>query len=112
MLFNKKLLTYGNQYWAARIRVNYVIRTVKSMYFKRKIENNTIYARETCKIINKLLVRKSKTELPDKFIVRNEMVTDPLLIVNEFNYYFTSNADDVAEKFTRNDDYRIYTKNI
>ena len=49
------------------------------MYFKRKIENNTINARETCKIINKLLVRNSKTELPDKFIVRNEMVTDPLL---------------------------------
>ena len=40
------------------------------------------------------------------------MVTDHLLIVNEFNHYFTSIGDDVAEKLTRNDDYRIYSKNI
>ena len=45
------------------------------MYFKRKIENNTAHARETWKVINKLLGRNSKTEFPDKFIVRNEIVT-------------------------------------
>ena len=32
MLFNKKPVTYGNQYLAARNRVNSVIRTGKLMY--------------------------------------------------------------------------------
>ena len=55
-----------------------------------KIENNTAHARETWKVINKLLGRNSKTEFPEKLIVRNEMVTDPLLIANELNYYLTN----------------------
>ena len=88
----------GNQYRAVRNRVNSVIRTAKSMYFNRKIENNTTNIRETWKVVNKLLERDSKTELPDKFIVRNETVTDPLLIANEFNYYFKSIGDKLAEK--------------
>ena len=57
--------------------------------------------------------RDSKTELPDKFIVRNETVTDPLLIANELNYYFTSIGDRLAEKLAQNVDYKIYlNKNI
>ena len=64
----------GNQYRAVRNRVNSVIRTAKSMYFNRKKENNTTNIRETWKVVNKLLERDSKTELPDKFIVRNETV--------------------------------------
>ena len=39
--------------------------------------------------------------------------TDPLLIANEFNYYFKSIGDKLAEKFTQSDDYKIYlNKNI
>ena len=34
-LFNKKPLTYGNQYRAARNHLNAVIRTAKSKYFQR-----------------------------------------------------------------------------
>ena len=33
------------------------------------------------------------------------------MVTNEVNYYFTSIGDD-GEKFTRSDDYRIYSKNI
>ena len=80
---------------------------------KYLIENNTTNASETWKVVNKLVGRDSKTELPDKFIVRNETVTDPLLIANELNYYFTSIGDRLAEKFAQSVDYKIYlNKNI
>ena len=106
-LFNKKPLTYGNQYRAARNHLNAVIRTAKSKYFQSKI-NNTTNCGESWKVVNKLLGRNSRRELPDEFIIDNSPVSDPLKIANEFNRYFTGIGSSLAEKFMSCDEYKNY----
>ena len=106
-LFNKKPLTYGNQYRAARNHLNAVIRTAKSKYFQSKI-NNTTNCGESWKVVNNLLGRNSRRELPDEFIIDNSPVSDPLKIANEFNRYFTGIGSSLAEKFMSSDEYKNY----
>ena len=66
-LFNRRPLTYGNEFRRVRNQVNLVIRNAKSNYFKSKLSNNTRNAKETWNVVNAVTGRAGKVKLPDQF---------------------------------------------
>ena len=112
-LFNRRPLTYGNEFRRLRNQVNLVIRNAKANYFKSKLSNNTRNAKETWNVVNAVTGRAGKVELPDQFFVEGNMVSDPKVIANAFNNYFVNIGQSLASNVDHTHNYlRYLTKDI
>ena len=112
-LFNRRPLTYGNEFRKVRNQVNLVIRNAKANYFKSKLSNNTRNAKETWNVVNAVTGRAGKVELPDQFFIEGNMVSDPKAIANAFNNYFVNIGQSLASNVDHTDNYlRYLTKDI
>ena len=88
--FNKFPITYCTEYRNLRNKLSIVIGSAKSAYFKSKINYNDTRGKETWKTVNSLLGRNKKDIIPNKFLIENVWIDDPLIIANKFNEHFSS----------------------
>ena len=80
------------------------MRAAKELYYKGEI-NASISSKDTWNIVNRLLGRNANADLPSDFCVNNESISDPQKIANEFNLYFSTLGDHLAEKFVNSENY-------
>ena len=90
-----------------------VIRKSKSQYFKQFFAENSCNAKKTWMGIKSIINFNNsiKTE-PSSLMVDNEIVTDPKIIADTFNSYFSTIAEKLQSKiFHSSHDYKKYLKN-
>ena len=68
-----------------------------SRYYKNLFAKHRDNMKATWKIVNKLLGKNKKSGCKS-LIVNNETITDPSIIANSFNTYFTNVAADIRNK--------------
>ena len=106
-LYHKKPITYGSRFREIRNKVNREMRAAKELYYKGKI-NASSSSKDTWNIVNRLLGRNANADLPSEFCVNNESISDHQKIANEFNLYFSTLGDHLAEKFVNSENYLRY----
>jgi hypothetical protein len=77
---------------------NSTIRLSKNMFYSNELERNSKNLKKTWSLLNEVL-RKSNSKQPVSSLYHNGLLmTDPTLIANTFNQYFTTIADDIAKQ--------------
>ena len=106
--FNKFQITYGSEYRNLRNKLSIVIRSAKFAYFKNKINNNDTSGKETWKTVNSLLGRNKKDIIPNKFLIEDVWIDDPLIISNKFNEHFSSLGENLSCQFPESSQFQNY----
>ena len=78
---------YHEAYKKCRNEVNSRIKVAKTNYYKTSLENSTD-SKDSWKIINKLLNKKSKTTSINELSINNNKITGDKNIANVFNNFF------------------------
>ena len=87
------------QFKAIKNEITHSIRTSKRAYYKKYFKDNKNNLRKLWKGIKELVNIKSKNyDSPTCIQVNNVNITDPTVISNSFNDYFTSIADDILKQ--------------
>ena len=97
-----------------RNKLTTLIRTSKKNYFTNKLDACKHNTKLTWNILNDILGRKTKRNLPSYFYDDNlALITDPSVIANKFNNYFVNVGPNLARKIqTTNLDHNHFLKNI
>ena len=74
----------------------------KTNYYKTSLENST-NSKDSWKIINKLLNKKSKTTSINEHTINNNKITGDKNITNEFNNFFCKIGPQLAENIPQSD---------
>ena len=98
---------YHQAYKKCRNQVNRLIKDVKTKYFRIKLQNST-NTKDSWKIINELLNKKSRTTTINEIIINHNMVTGDENIANEFNNFFCKIGPELAEDIPQNDRDPLY----
>ena len=64
--------------------------------------------KETWKTVNSLLGRNRKDIIPNKFLVENVWIDDPLIISNKFNEHFSSLGENLTRQFPESSQFQNY----
>ena len=109
----ERKLNIHKQYKELRNNIVSIIRKSKSQYFKQFFTKNACNAKNTWDGIKSIINfnNSSKSEL-SSLMVENEILTDPKIIANTFNKYFSTVADKLQDKiFHTSHDFKNYLKN-
>ena len=93
---------YDESYKKCRNQVNRLIKDVKTKCYKINLQNNT-NSKNSWKIINELLNKKSKTTTINEKTINHNKVTGDENIANEFNNFFCRIWSELAEDIPQND---------
>jgi hypothetical protein len=93
-----------------------VIRGAKKLYFTNKLEENVGNPKKTWATLNEILGKSRKTENIEKINVNGVPSSDPIVIANQFNTFFTEVgrqiSDSVPSVAKRPEDYINYGRPI
>ena len=79
-----------NKYKENRNKLTYNIKKSKQRHYQKLLAKSKNNSKQTWNVINDLIKKNKKTiELPNKLQINNETITDPLLIANALNKYFS-----------------------
>ena len=84
-----------------------VVKHAKNTYFKTLLQEHYKNSKMQWQIINKLCHRKIKST-PKCFKINGKIESDPKIIADGFNTYFSSVGANLAEKFDVNDNFLNY----
>ena len=76
----------------------------RKSYFSRKLEENRGNIKETWKVLNTAIRRKSKTTTINSLDVNSKTFTDPKDIAQELNHHFSTTADKIASEAKKNNE--------
>ena len=78
-------------------KLNHTIRVAKRLYFGKKIEEAKSNIKNTWRLLNEILNRKSKKQLlPSIFNIGEQELSDPTQIAEQFCKYFTNIGPSLA----------------
>ncbi|CAH0731386.1 unnamed protein product, partial [Brenthis ino] len=86
------------------------IKNAKDIYYSKEFENCLRKPKKMWRLINDLATNKIKDQssAPPKLIVNNVLITDPVIICDTFNEYFstigTTLANGISDPFEQLDD--------
>ena len=109
----ERKLNIHKQYKELRNNIVSIIRKSKSQYFKQFFTKNASNAKNTWDGIKSIINfnNSSKSEL-SSLMVDNKISTDPKIIANTFNKYFSTVADKLQDKiFHTSHDFKNYLTN-
>ncbi len=87
----EKYKSYRNLY-------NTTVRLCKKKYYSDELEQSSKNLIKTWSLLNEVL-RKSNSKQPiNSLFHKGKLLTDPTLIANAFNHYFTTIADEIAKQ--------------
>ena len=93
----KKPLTFCTQYKSIRNKLNLLIKQSKCKYYQDKLNNNYGNTKKTREVINEILNRSSTQKINNSFNINNNLIDDPLTVVQEFNNYYVNVGVNLAE---------------
>ena len=92
-LFNRR----KDEYKQYRAYLRKQIREAKRKYYDHIFSLYKNDIKNTWKILNETLNRNRRKHQSQDFLINNELVNDPDIIVNEFNAYFVNIAENLAD---------------
>jgi hypothetical protein len=72
------------------------VRAAKKLYFKNKLQENLKNPRKTWETLNEALGKEKKSSTIDKLNIDGIVSSEPVLIANHFNSFFTKIGSDIA----------------
>ena len=91
------------KYKAYKNKLLSIIRYRKKQYFESLLDANKTDARETWKILNKLLNRNANSNrIPDTFLDKDKIYKDPQSIAKGFNNFFANIGPNLAAQIPDN----------
>ena len=78
-----------------------LIRAAKKTYYAEKLENCKHDAKQTWNILNSVLGRQNRSNLPSSININNSSNSDPRTISDYFNSYFINIGPNLANKIMR-----------
>ena len=111
-LFNKKPITYGELFRAARNRANKLVANAKNKYYRNKFNSSCSSGKtkETWQTLNSVLCRNCRNDIPAEMIVNGEICKEKTKIANSFNEYFSNIGERLAEKLPKNNSFKEYLR--
>ena len=90
-----------------------LLRNAKKQYYTDLLDEHKYNLKQTWNVLNNLLGRSQKNALPTTFKINNMDQSNPEVISNSFNNYFTNIGPNLADKIpTGSDDFKKYLKNV
>ncbi len=89
------------KYKQYRNKLNSLLRTAKRNYYSELLEDEKNNMRNTWKIINSIIRKKTKTS-NEKFVLDNKDITCPIEIATQFNKYFANIGPKLASSIQHN----------
>ena len=90
---------YHTKYKKIKNEITFLIRSGKKKYYEKYFTDNKYNLKKVWKGIKQLINIKSKNfDTPTNIETDGKLITDPVLISNSFNEYFTSVADNILSK--------------
>ena len=86
-------------------RLTHLLRVAERSYVKEYLEDNRTNMKKTWSLINNLLGKRTKLNLPGKITQNGSDITDKKEIADEFNTYLTNVGPSLAAKIKSNHDY-------
>ena len=111
-LYAKWPITYEREFKFIRNNVNKKIREAKSQYYKRFIRANANNGRGAWNVLNKLMGRAKKLSDSIELTVNDKVISNAKDVANEFNKYFTTIAETLANDIPHAVDYHQYLDSI
>ena len=113
---HKKFLNHPTRsnkviYHNYRNRLTTIIRASKKNYYADKLSSCKHSAKQTWNILNSVLGRHTKLNLPDSFNTPEGLISDAQKIANYFNSYFVNVGPNLANKIHSNIDFHNYLIN-
>lgn len=100
----KKPITFGKQYRKYRNKVNNMLETAKRNYYMSKLNMAAGNGKETWKVIREIVKGKcNQASNIEQINVNGQKVTDPNVICNQFNSYFSSVGQKLASEIPASD---------
>ena len=103
-LFNRR----KDEYKQYRAYLRKQIREAKRKYYDHIFSLYKNDIKNTWKILNETLNRNKRKHQSQDFLINNELVNDPDIIVNEFNAYFVNIAKNLADSIPVADHFSTY----
>ena len=103
-LFNRR----KDEYKQYRAYLRKQIREAKRKYYDHIFSLYKNVIKNTWKILNETLNRNKRKHQSQDFLINNELVNDPDIIVNEFNAYFVNIAKNLADSIPVADHFSTY----
>ena len=91
-----------------------LIRNAKKVYFQKKFDKFKSDIKNTWQTIKEILNRtRTQQNLPDAFLIDNEMTGDPSIIADKFNNLFANVGRRLSEQLTTPDNvnFKNYLRN-
>ena len=92
------------RYKQFRNEVNFEMKTKRKSYFSQKLEENRGNIKETWKVLNTAMGRKSNTTTINSLEVNSNTFTDPKDIAQELNHHFSTITDKIVSEAKKNND--------
>ena len=83
---------------------NLEMKAKSKSYFSQKLEENHGDVKETWKVLNTAIRRKSKTTIINSIDVNSKTFADPKDIAQELNHHFSTTADKIASEAKKNNE--------
>ena len=99
MLYTKNTKNHEPDDWLKykqiKNEINVEMKTKKNSYFSQKLEDCRGDIKETWRVLNAAMGRKSKTKIINSLDVNSNTITDPKSIAEELNLHFSTTAEKV-----------------
>jgi len=82
---------------------NKMLRASKKLYFTQELEANVNNLKKTWSLLNEALCKKKSNKSCVSLTINGNAITDPKLIADRFNHFFTSVAEKIASKINPSD---------
>ena len=108
--YTRKPITFGDAFRAVRNKANKLVTAAKKNYYRSRISSSCRNgnSKNMWNILNNLLGRQHKDNLPDELLVDGELCRDKGRIANGFNQYFCSIGEKLSSKLPQNDNFEKY----
>ena len=107
----RSTLTNHSLYKQFRNNLNILMRKVEREYYDKELLIHKNNLRKSWEIINEVINKKKKVDLPDKFNIEDVMVTDKLEIALNFNNFYVNIGKNLSNDIpTNSGDPLLYIK--
>ena len=95
-----------------RNRLTSIIRASKKDYYAEKLSSCRHSAKQTWNVLNSILGRHSKPNLPTSFHINNDLISDPQTISDHFNAYFVNIGPKLASQISSSSNFRNFLNSV
>ena len=111
-MYHKWSITYGREYKVVNNQLNTLIKNVQEKYQHKKFTDSLGNPKEIWKSINQVIGKVRNNAKNNEFEIENTLVSDPMIIANKFNDFFTSIGGDLSMNHVDVPNFEMYLPRV